>query len=567
MAAKILMIAPDNLDGRDARFLADVMSGQEARWIGSSTEMMVPLGAMSVCGWAQRALAENGVRAEFKVIKQLGSNGELLRQAEAFRPDFVAFSAMSHNYPNALALAGSLKVWARMQGRALPIILGGDHVSGVLRRVVAGSANAFWDEGLVGIFEAEAKGKIDFCVVGEGELTFAELLERLISSRDYCDVDGIAYFDNSGRIALTNPRRRMSNAELDRLAVLREGYESRRFYTKTYLTNPPHPELMGHYDAVSASRGCAGSCTFCSKETVFPGRVGKRSAKSVADEIEQLSKEGIRHVFFTDENFTLDSAWTVALCDELISRGLGKRISWHCQSRVDDFVRRPGDAVEEEGARRLLAKMEEAGCCMIAFGIESISEVDLKGMHKAMNVAQAKKALELVNETGIFSCALMMFGAQFGKAEKLTEEFVQKHADLLYLADRIRFAVYTPLPGTEDWLRLNDRFNKDFAQRDESDKLIGCKWGLLDTDHETLEGQEGTRELIENIYAAVYGSERWQERVRRKCELHPELEDAFSYWRKVIGKHVALQDKGTPVSMQAARARAGGVVDGGRKIL
>ncbi|MFA6036263.1 MAG: cobalamin-dependent protein, partial [Candidatus Micrarchaeia archaeon] len=252
MAVKILLISPDNSDSRDAKFLADVMSGQEARWIGSSTEIMIPLGAMSVCGWAERELAKKGIEAKFKVMKQLVGNEELLRQAEDFAPDVVAFSCMSHNYLNALEIARKLKRWAGKQGRGLPIILGGDHVSGVLRRAdmnafemkLAGAARgAFWDDELALQFEREAKGAIDACVLGEGELTFAELLERMIRKEGYDDVAGIAYFDATGRIQLTKPRRRMSNEELDTLVALRDNDVSRKFYTKTYLTNPPHPAL------------------------------------------------------------------------------------------------------------------------------------------------------------------------------------------------------------------------------------------------------------------------------------------------------------------------------------
>jgi hypothetical protein len=293
--------------------------------------------------------------------------------------------------------------------------------------------------------------------------------------------------------------------------------------------------------------------------------IGRRSAESIANELQLLADNyGVRHVFFTDEIFTVDRRWTEQVCDALIERGLGRRISWHCQSRVSDFVGDVNDKAAEEKARALLSKMEQAGCCMIAFGIESISEADLKGINKVLRVEQARKAFELINDTSIFSCALMMFGAPFGGQSGPAADVVRKHAEVLWLVDRVRFAIYTLLPGTVDWLRFKHSLSEAAIRRDESNAPVGYNWTLFDTDHETLKGQEGARELMEAIYAAVYGSKKWQERVERKCALHPELEDALSHWCKVTAKHIA-GEHGTPRHMQVAKNGNGGNANG-RKI-
>lgn len=211
----------------------------------------------------------------------------------------------------------------------------------------------------------EAFPWIDVVVVGEGEITSVELLERLVGDggRGLESVAGIVYRDGT-RIVTNPPRPRIR--DLDSLPF-------------------PHPlgvDLSRYTMAnVMSSRGCPFECTFCDVTQLWNRTTTYRSVGDVLAELEALHRLGFRQVSLQDDNFTVHRK----RIRELVSRAAGRDDlpRWSCLGRVD--------LVDRE----LLEAMRDGGCRGIFFGVESGSDAMLRGIMKKTTVAIARRAVEM----------------------------------------------------------------------------------------------------------------------------------------------------------------------------
>lgn len=156
---------------------------------------------------------------------------------------------------------------------------------------------------------------------------------------------------------------------------------------------------------ISTSRGCSAHCIFCSSWWIQKYRM--RNPASVADEIEMLYEQGLRHFAFVDDLF---ENWGV--CREILRRGL--KLAYNVCTRVD--------ALTEEAVDLLV----DSGCYRCGFGIETGSEAMLEQLHKRANVEQAEKAIAYCKRRGLFCGACLIIGTP-GE----TEETVGQTLDFL----------------------------------------------------------------------------------------------------------------------------------------
>jgi anaerobic magnesium-protoporphyrin IX monomethyl ester cyclase len=292
--------------------------------------------------------------------------------------------------------------------RVLPksiIITGGNHVS------------ALPEETLKEISE------LDFAVKGEGEITMLELVKALENKGDFKNIKGIYYREN-GQIIATSPRELIT--DLDSLPLpARE-----KFPLDKYKTHPPYG-LKNPYMHMITSRGCPYGCAYCSK-SVFGRILRMRSAINVVDEIEELiEKYGIKEIKFYDDDFTLDMKRAEAICDEILKRKI--TIPWSCATRVD-LVSEP-----------LLKKMKQAGCWLIAYGVESGCQdlIDLIG--KGIKLEQVINAFSWTARARIKTLAYFMVGLPGETVEsiKKTIEFAKK-----IKPDFVSWSLTTIFPAT-----------------------------------------------------------------------------------------------------------------------
>ncbi len=237
---------------------------------------------------------------------------------------------------------------------------------------------------------------VDIIILGEGEETIKELMMCLEQKRDIGQVRGIAY-KHAGRVIKTPPRQLIH--DLDTIPFPAYRYFDFDTYTKYEILEGlwnGKPLRNLRFVPIISTRGCVGSCQFCSTP-FFWQKWRTRSAKNVVDEMEFLAKNlGCGFFNFADDIFTVNKNRVINLCREIIGRKLD--IVWDCETRVN-FI-----------WEDMLEWMFRAGCYCISFGVESGSETVLKAIKKKTTPEQIVRAFKLTGQIGMKTKMLLMVG-------------------------------------------------------------------------------------------------------------------------------------------------------------
>lgn len=264
---------------------------------------------------------------------------------------------------------------------------------------------------------------IDFLVIGEGEKALLEIANFINRIGNFDNAQGIAYRDNEKTIfkeGINYLDDLESFPVLDRKLIEFHKYSNLMFSSKKPVTS------------MMISRGCPYMCIYCSKP-VTGSRVRERRVESVIEEIRMLKEQYcVKELVFYDDVFTFNRNKVIKLCEEMINNGFD--ISWKCETRVN--------LVDEE----LLKTMKNAGCYLIAYGIESGTQKMLNYLKKGITLEQVRNAINLTKKVGIKTQGYFMIGVPTENEEDIIQTI--NFAKSLPL-DICQFSIATPYPGTE----------------------------------------------------------------------------------------------------------------------
>jgi anaerobic magnesium-protoporphyrin IX monomethyl ester cyclase len=355
-----------------------------------------------------------------------------------FQPDILGISAITMHYNAAIELAQRVK-----QAMDVPIILGGVHISTC-------------PDSLSPVF--------DVAVMGEGEITFLELL-KLYEKRsrlpleDLENIPGLLFF-RDGR--LTSSASREPIHPLDRIPVPDRSYLNSRYFDLI-----PLPELgdrLVRSTAIITSRGCIYKCVFCST-SVFWRKVRLHSVQYVVSEVRYLVEQfGVQHIKIWDDTLFGKKRFG-ELRDELKRQDLLGRVKFSCQltaSLVDD---------------ELCELLQEVGIVAACFGFESGSEKILRYLKdEAVTVEQNLRAVETCKRHGIYVIGSLMFGSP---GETVAD--MERTLDFMEVirekgTDQVHLFVTQPFPGTKLWRHgqqtglIREDFDFDHTSKYDSDQ-------------------------------------------------------------------------------------------------
>lgn len=240
-------------------------------------EAQPPLGLLYISA----ALKQNGYNeiTLFEAEKHRETYSEKIKEIiHSFKPEIVGISAITAESISVHKISEIIK----KINKNIIIIAGGAYPSHYPEFVIK-------DE------------NIDFAVIGEGEKTVTELVNKVNSTNnEFKNIRGIAYRDN-GKIIINEPAISVNN--LDELPF--PDWSLIDF--DSYLNFiPQSPFLYGkRYAIILTSRGCPWRCTYC--HNIFGKKFRSHSPERVIKEMELLYKNyGIENIEITDDIFNYD---------------------------------------------------------------------------------------------------------------------------------------------------------------------------------------------------------------------------------------------------------------------
>lgn len=329
------------------------------------------------------------------------SDERLSALVKEFNPVVLGISFMTNQYGECLRLAELIK----SSLKSACIVAGGPHVSALPEEILKECPS------------------IDISVIGEGEMTFLELVNTVNSGETHFHhINGICFRDNGG-IIRTGAR------------PLIEDVESLPFPAWDLIKVEKYSVFSieeGDTFALLSSRGCPNYCIFCDSHTIFGRTFRARSAQNIFSEIEFLhGKYGMTKFDFVDDMITLKKERVLELCRLIKESGIP--FKWMANARVNTID------------REMLQKMKESGCVRIDVGVESGDPAVRRIARKGTTNEQIINAHKWAKETGIQIGAFTMVG---NLGEDM--ESVKMTAGLLKdIGEDVMISIACPFPGTE----------------------------------------------------------------------------------------------------------------------
>ncbi len=258
---------------------------------------------------------------------------------------------------------------------------------------------------------------------------------------EHADSIIVGNLDNIVNVILKDIKNNQLKKRYDGTSCIKYKMPDRSIYQKQYKKYLP-------VSLVETGRGCFHNCEFCSIAKYYNSRYIHREVKDIIAEI-RTCKHKI--FFLVDDSIFSDKKFA----KELFLALKEEKIIWTTQITLD--------IVKDE---ELLQLMKDSGCEMVLIGFESITEGNLKQMHKewTQRLGERDELIEKIHKVGIGIYASFVFGFDYDNEESFmrTLEFCNKHQFFV-----VAFNHLLAFPNTDTY----NQFKKD-------GRLISDKWWL-----------------------------------------------------------------------------------------
>jgi hypothetical protein len=199
----------------------------------------------------------------------------------------------------------------------------------------------------------------------------------------------------------------------------------------------------GAVTSFDAGRGCPYQCSFCTIINVQ----GRKSRRRTADDVEAIVRanvaQGLHRFFITDDNFARNKDWE-PIIDRLIQLREGEKMKLSVIIQVDTLCHRIPNFIE---------KCARAGVKRVFIGLENINPDSLLGAKKRQNkITEYRKMLLAWKQVGVLTYAGYILGFPNDDVESILHDIEVIKRELP--VDLLEFFYLTPLPGSEDHLKL-----------------------------------------------------------------------------------------------------------------
>jgi anaerobic magnesium-protoporphyrin IX monomethyl ester cyclase len=398
-------------------------------------------------------------------VKVLDCNAEKVdwqameKKIDSYDPNVVASSSLTTC--NTYVVARTLETAKRVNQKILAVT-GGQHFTATAQESL------------------ESYPEIDVIVRGEGEQTLAKLIANADRRSAFPEIEGISFRNDT--TIIHNPDRPLIK-NLEDLPY--PGYH----LVKEIVHKYHFAAMAGRdvpYALIEGSRGCAHQCTFCTQWRHWQATWRLKSPERIADEMSFCyDNYGSRFIWLTDDNFGAGNRAN-EIADAIIKRRIGNELAWFVQARCDDIIRN----------KAALPRLRRSGLIWVLLGVENSEPSTLEDFRKDITPEDARAAVKLLKENGIFAHAMFIIGQR--------KDTVQSIARLREFANELdpdfaMFGALTPFPGT-----------KIYEEARRNGWIEDSNWSHYDMVHaimptETLSRKEVQEELY-HCYRSFYGS-------------------------------------------------------------
>jgi len=199
----------------------------------------------------------------------------------------------------------------------------------------------------------------------------------------------------------------------------------------------------GGTTSFDAGRGCPYQCSFCTIINVQGRKSRRRSPEDVEKIVRVNYAQGLRAFFITDDNFARNKDWEPILDRIIYLREVEKfNISFIIQ--VDTLCYKLPHFIE---------KCARAGVKRVFIGLENINPENLAGAKKKQNkITEYREMLLGWKNAGVITYAGYILGFPNDSYESIMHDIDVIKRELP--VDLLEFFYLTPLPGSEDHLKL-----------------------------------------------------------------------------------------------------------------
>ncbi len=199
--------------------------------------------------------------------------------------------------------------------------------------------------------------------------------------------------------------------------------------------------------AVKFTNGCPFSCSYCAAKSLYDGFYQRDPAK-VLEEIDSYHRRGIKNIAFYDDALLYKNHYIKAILKEIIKRNYG-------------FVFQASNGlhaayIDEETA----ALMKRSGFTDIRVSLETTDYSMQKSTGGKVDNDIFKKAVENLKKAGFKGSEIGVY-ILAGLPGQTAGSVMNDVAYVEKLGIKIKPAIYSPIPGTVDFMRIKPEFRAD----------------------------------------------------------------------------------------------------------
>jgi anaerobic magnesium-protoporphyrin IX monomethyl ester cyclase len=333
--------------------------------------------------------------------------------------DKVDILALSCSYTNNILTYQHIIRRVRFFHPDTIIVCGGNHVT-------------FDSEGVL-------RAGADLVIRHEGERAFADLIRILSesSSPDWRCCPNAAYLENDTVIQtpLLPFVENLDDLPFPDVSIAR--------FPRSFLSPYKKPMLA------ETSRGCRGHCSFCSSSPMWQRRWRTKFPERVSAEFSCFAESGVDYVILADDNFTVDSARAMEVCQALLSTG--NKIPWASTFDPEAVLTEP----------ELAPLMVAAGGGTAYLSLDNANDRISRKYRRPHPIDIWEPAVQRLRECG-FS---ILLHALIGYPEETEEEMRNTIETAMRCGDILFVGILEPRPGSEIWVpRVYEKDYPNFSK-------------------------------------------------------------------------------------------------------